>query len=53
MCILDSKALGLVAGLLITVLVHKLKEKSIALFYDNTSTVGWVRKLLAKSAHVL
>ena len=45
----DCEALALVTGLLIAVLVCNLKEKSIALFCDNTPTVGWVRRLAAKS----
>jgi len=38
--ILDSEALALVAGLLITVLVYETREKLIALFCDNTPMVG-------------
>ena len=45
----DAEALGLVAGLLVAIVFLNLSEKSIALFCDNTPTVGWVRRLASRS----
>ena len=47
----DYKALSFIIAFLILEEHVNMRHKHITLYYNNTPTVSWVRKLLSKSKH--